>query len=142
MSVLLWIPGQPVPVPRIKVGRWGAYYSASYTDWLDGAKVKAKADYPQKPLTGPLTAELKFVIARAKSHYGTGRNAHVLKPAMAEKYPLPKGDVDNLAKGPLDALSGIVYEDDVQVLALLVKKRWAEHGENPGVKIKICAHPS
>jgi Holliday junction resolvase RusA-like endonuclease len=133
----LWIPGQPIPAPRVKVGRWGAYYTPAYSEWLEAAKQKVDSDYPQEPLTGFVRIELKCVIARAKSHYGTGKNADKLKPSMAEKHPIPRGDVDNLAKGPLDALTGRVYPDDLQVTQLLVKKRWAGPHELPGVEIKI-----
>lgn len=50
------------------------------------------------------------------------------------EYPLKKPDVDNVAKIILDALNGIAYRDDKQVVTLLVKKSYA--GES-GVGVTI-----
>ena len=51
-----------------------------------------------------------------------------------EEYPLKKPDVDNVAKIILDALNGIAYRDDKQVVTLIVKKSYA--GES-GVGVTI-----
>lgn len=40
--------------------------------------------------------------------------------------PMKKPDADNVAKIILDALNGVAYHDDAQVVELLVEKRWAE----------------
>ena len=37
---------------------------------------------PLVPLSGPLEATLLFYFKRPKNQYGTGKNAHVLKPAV------------------------------------------------------------
>lgn len=50
------------------------------------------------------------------------------------EYPLKKPDVDNVAKIILDALNGIAYRDDKQVVTLIVKKLYA--GES-GVGVTI-----
>lgn len=39
---------------------------------------------------------------------------------------IPVGDVDNLAKSILDALHGVAFTDDRQVVELHVKKQYAE----------------
>ena len=41
-------------------------------------------------------------------------------------YPTVKPDTDNIAKSILDALNGIAYKDDKQVVTLSVKKRYDE----------------
>lgn len=38
--------------------------------------------------------------------------------------PVKKPDVDNVAKLVLDALNGVAYEDDLQVISLQVEKRY------------------
>jgi Holliday junction resolvase RusA-like endonuclease len=40
------------------------------------------------------------------------------------KLAAPRMDVDKLARSILDAMTGIVYSDDVQVIALTISKRW------------------
>lgn len=45
-----------------------------------------------------------------------------------------KPDTDNVAKAILDAMNGIVYEDDAQVVGLIVQKFYAEKDE---INIKV-----
>lgn len=40
--------------------------------------------------------------------------------------PMKKPDADNVAKSVLDALNGVAYKDDAQVVELLISKEWAE----------------
>lgn len=51
------------------------------------------------------------------------------RKAMEGKFlPLTKPDTDNIAKAVLDALNGLAYTDDSQVVALTVNKLYAERG--------------
>jgi Holliday junction resolvase RusA-like endonuclease len=43
-----------------------------------------------------------------------------------EIFPLTKPDVDNIAKVVCDALNGVAYEDDKQIVELTVKKYYSE----------------
>ena len=52
---------------------------------------------------------------RPKSHYGTGKNSAKLK-LSAPMYHIIKPDHDNLVKFYSDAMTGIVYHDDKQVV--------------------------
>lgn len=52
--------------------------------------------------------------------------------------PLTKGgDLDNIAKGILDAMTGIVYEDDSQVFKLNCESRYSEQ---PRVEVEIVGY--
>ena len=48
--------------------------------------------------------------------------------------PTVKPDCDNVAKTVLDALNGMAYTDDSQVVALIVRK---VYGENPRVIVEL-----
>jgi len=48
--------------------------------------------------------------------------------------PTTKPDVDNIVKAIFDALNGVVWKDDVQVVALRVEKRYSMV---PGVVVRI-----
>lgn len=41
-------------------------------------------------------------------------------------YPTVKPDLDNLVKAVLDAINGIVFIDDKQIVDLIVKKRYSD----------------
>lgn len=51
-----------------------------------------------------------------------------------EIYPIKKPDVDNVSKLVLDALQGVAYEDDYQVITLRVTKKY---GPSKKLTIKI-----
>lgn len=40
--------------------------------------------------------------------------------------PMKKPDADNVAKIVLDALNGVAYQDDAQVVELVISKKWSE----------------
>ena len=76
------------------------------------------------PAFGPVHVEAFFYLPRPKSHYRTGRNAHLLRPS-APRYPFGKPDVDKLARAVLDGLTaGGAWRDDSQVVRLLAIKEY------------------
>lgn len=76
-------------------------------------------------LDGPLSLELVFYIPRPKGHYGTGRNAGTVR-ASAPAFPAVKPDVLKLARAVEDALTGIAYRDDAQIVQERLVKRYGE----------------
>lgn len=77
------------------------------------------------PFEGPVAASYRFFYARPKSHYGTGRNAGIVKESAPERHT-QKPDIDNLIKTTKDSLKGIVWRDDSQVAEIDAVKFWAE----------------
>lgn len=71
---------------------------------------------------GPLTLKLFFHLPRPKSLPKKVQH-HIKKP-----------DADNLAKAIKDALRGVVYRDDSQIVALEVRKAY---GDPPRVLIGV-----
>jgi Holliday junction resolvase RusA-like endonuclease len=63
---------------------------------------------------GALAVSVCFYRVRPRGHYGTGRNALVLKPSSPER-PDVRPDTDKLMRAILDALKGTAYADDGQV---------------------------
>jgi len=55
----------------------------------------------------------------------------------------PSGDVDNYAKGIFDAITQTkgYWEDDDQITAAGIYKRWAHDWEKPGYQLIIRFHP-
>jgi Holliday junction resolvase RusA-like endonuclease len=81
-----------------------------------------------EPLAGPVAVRILATFARPKAHYGTGRNAGVLKdwaPVWHDQAP----DSDKVARLLLDAMTiAGVYWDDAQVAVLRVEKVWGDQG--------------
>jgi Holliday junction resolvase RusA-like endonuclease len=79
------------------------------------------------PIDVPLTADFEFLFDRPASVSANKRPHHVVKP-----------DLENLIKGVKDALSGVVYHDDRQIIKYeRALKRYCLPGEQPGVTVKI-----
>lgn len=75
------------------------------------------------PLDGPLKIRFTFYAQRPTGHYGSGRNSDRLKPS-APPYPTSRPDALKLARAVEDALSGILYRDDSQIVTELLEKRY------------------
>ena len=91
---------------------------------------------PHEPIAGPVVVYVTFLLARPKGHYGTGRNADVLRDS-APKYPAVKPDLDKLIRSTLDALTEArVWTDDSQVVRVTAEKRYDPF---PGAFIEVRA---
>lgn len=76
-------------------------------------------------LTGPLALEVTFMLARPIGHYGTGTNRHRLRPS-APAYPAVRPDCTKLLRGVEDALTGVIWRDDAQIVEQVVRKVYSE----------------
>lgn len=85
-------------------------------------------------LARPFMVDLTFYLARPKGHYGTGRNAGVLKPS-APRYPAVKPDIDKLSRAVLDALTRVLWRDDAQVVQKFASK---VYGTPECVIVTVC----
>lgn len=83
-------------------------------------------------LTGPLRVELTFVLQRPKGHWGK----RGLRPS-APAYPTTKPDALKLARGTEDALTGIVWHDDSQVVVETLRKVYAASDEATCCRVTI-----
>lgn len=81
----------------------------------------------------PMMLRLVFYRTRPAKDYRTGKNAHLLRDDAPE-FPLAKPDVLKLARAIEDALTGVIWHDDAQIVNEPIAKRWAAR---PGVKIEI-----
>jgi Holliday junction resolvase RusA-like endonuclease len=69
----------------------------------------------------PVNVVIDFVFARPKSH--------CRKTGLRAGAPvLPRADLDNCAKGVLDSLNGIAWDDDSQVSRLVLEKTYGTEG--------------
>ena len=77
----------------------------------------------QEKLTGNIKATIDADFMIPKSFSKKKRNA--LDGAYCQKKP----DCDNIAKSILDALNGIAYDDDSQIVEIVVRKCYSGSGE-------------
>jgi Holliday junction resolvase RusA-like endonuclease len=120
------VPGEPKGKGRPRFSRVGNF-TKTYTD----AKTKMYEEkiasaarlqmYPHEPLETPLNVTLELHVGVPVSYSKKRRYACL----TGEEWPTKKPDIDNVAKAFLDAMNGIVYKDDVQVIRLYVSKTYS-----------------
>lgn len=93
------IPGACVPCPRARVSRHGTYYPKRYQEWHEMAQGELLAQCGRLLWNDNVLVTVAF--------HGLRVNA----------------DIDNALKSVLDALSGIVIEDDLQVHSIRASRR-------------------
>lgn len=118
----LHIPVEPAPASRPKVNKFGVTYAKSHLAYVRAATpfVVVETDLTYYP-TQPLTVTMAFVCTKAKT----------------SRLLIPRYDIDNLVKLPLDIMtkSGNFWKDDVQIAELYANKRFALPDEQAGVTI-------
>jgi len=134
------VPALPIAQPRQRHTQHGRnYVPKSHPIHAFKAAVMAacREHGPETTLEGPVWLHVAFSFPRPKSHMGTGRNAGKLKPSAPVRH-VQRPDVDNLAKGVMDAMTQAgVWRDDDQIVRLIVAKAWCDPGEMPGVMIEV-----
>lgn len=115
MRLFLDLDPQPKRRPRFR-RKGNKVYTYSDPKDLNFKKAvqlfaKNQIDYP---LDGPLVCKINFFIKPPKT--------------IKLKYPVNKrsGDLDNLAKNVLDALNGLAYQDDSQIVRLTCMKAYRD----------------
>ena len=96
--------------------------TASYENFV---KVCYLNKYKGQKLDGEIIAEIIAYFSIPKS-FSKKKRVQAIEGKIR---PTKKPDTDNIAKTILDSLNGIAFEDDKQVVALLVKKLYGEEAK-------------
>lgn len=122
MEIRIVIPGEPVPQARPRFARRGNFVqtydepkSKRYKEHVASSAVQIK---PKELMQGPLEVEVLIYRKTLKS-FSKKKAEQAEAKALR---PITKPDVDNYAKGIIDALKGIVWQDDGQVVRLITEK--------------------
>ena len=72
-------------------------------------------------------AEQGWTMVPAQTPVSVSISFFIRKPASVKRnYPAVRPDVDKLARFVLDAASGVIYEDDAQVINLDLSKQYGD----------------
>lgn len=122
MKVSFFVPGDPVAQPRHKVGKFGAYLPKTHPihGWKGAVILAAKGAATGPPMACAVQLSLTFTLREYKTKFWL-------------QYPTAKPDLDNLEKAAMDALTGVLWVDDCQVVAKQSSKGFAERGRPVGL---------
>lgn len=77
---------------------------------------------------GPVMCSMTFCLPRKTN---TPKRAHTW-PCRGRSL-----DLDKLVRAVCDALTGVAFADDAQVVGTWALKRWADEGQEPGVMMSV-----
>lgn len=112
----------PVAKGRPRMTRSGHAYTPQKTRDAE-ARIKEMLEFSlnnMPPLEGPLYVKIDCTFKKPKSNKTTH---HIQKP-----------DAENISKLVNDAMNGLVYFDDSQIVHLEVTKKWGDCG---GIDIRV-----
>jgi crossover junction endodeoxyribonuclease RusA len=111
--------------------------SKNVKPWRQDVKYAALAAKPTGWDTTPAMAlSVVFKFQRPASHLG--KNG--LRPSAPQHCTSARnGDIEKLARSTNDALTGVLFDDDRQVVTLNATKRYCVQGEQPGAIITLTA---
>lgn len=130
---LFKIPGMVRAKQRPRLGRGRVYTpqeTINYECLVRNCYYDCAKNMGWKPIDGPIRVELEVFFPIPKSD---SKKKKSLKLSGSIR-PTIKPDVDNIAKSILDALNGLAYADDKQVVDCRVGKYY---GDDPSVYVKI-----
>lgn len=108
----------PIAASRPRITRNGhTYYGGPYKKFRESMiPIKEEQLGGFEPSTALLLVEIECYITKPKT----------------TKLLTPRADVDNYAKAILDTFNGWLWEDDRQIVNLVISKAWCEDEDNEG----------
>ena len=110
--------------------------SKKVKSWRETVKAAALREYDGPLLSGALELGLLFFFSRPRAHYGTGRNFELLKPSAPTEHT-QKPDTTKLVRAVEDALNGVIWIDDRQIVWQVARKQWVDRAKRSGVRVQI-----
>lgn len=111
--------------------------SKNVKPWRQDVKFTALATKPDSWDTAPpMALSVVFRFQRPKSHYGKN-GLRPSAPLHATSAQL--GDIEKLVRSTNDAMTGVLFDDDRQVVSVNATKRYCTQGELPGAIITLTA---
>ena len=130
--IKLTIPGVPVAKQRARVTRRGfAFTPAKTVHYETYIQELFAVQYPAfAPLTGPITLRMwaYFPIPKGTSK----RTRELMESGFIKRDKRP--DYDNVSKAVSDALNGLAYNDDGQIVSASIEKLYSER---PRLEIEL-----
>lgn len=138
-SVSFIVPGVAVPKARPRVTRrngkamtYTPEKTVSFENLVSWTAQQAMKEYGCDLNSGPLRAEIGIALP-VPSSWGKKVTEAALNGSVA---PTKKPDMDNILKALFDAMNGIVFKDDSQVVEIL---SWKFYAATPETRISIVS---
>ncbi|MGN7352380.1 MULTISPECIES: RusA family crossover junction endodeoxyribonuclease [unclassified Paenibacillus] len=128
--------GEPVAQGRPRASTQGGfvrmYDPEKSKDYKDYVRLAAAEHAPAALLEGPIGMVLTVYRTIPKAISKSPKKAALAEAGQI--VPTTKPDVDNYLKGVKDALKGVIWKDDSQVVEVFARKRYSAR---PRIEVKI-----
>lgn len=123
--------GEPTAKGRPRFTKNGKPYTPEKTTAYENL---VKLSFDQQVIEGPIEGEVTAIITAYFAIPKSTSKKKEQQMLLGNICPTKKPDTDNIAKIILDALNGRAYQDDKQVVQLMVKKYYTHM---PRVEIEL-----
>ena len=133
-----FVPCEPVGKGRPRVVRGHAFTPERTRKCEDEIRIAFKRSAAFQRWDSPLISRPDPVEVKIIAFMPIPRSWAKSKKSAAFEDQFPhtsRPDADNLAKTVLDALNGLAWDDDSQIVSLTVDKRFENYEANPGFHI-------
>lgn len=120
-KIIFEIPGEPVAKARPRVTKWGTHTPEKTVNYETLVKEMYAITYGQTMLEGELGIDIKLFFQIPKS---TSKKKQELME-QGKIRPVKRPDLDNCMKIITDALNGIAYKDDSQIVQATASKYYS-----------------
>ena len=126
MTIYFKIEGKPVPKQSTRFTEFGAYTPKNVKEYAEKVKNCFLMNNPFwricDIITNPVSVKINVFVSVPKKYNKTLK----LRAIAGDLRPVTRPDVDNITKGILDALNGLVCVDDRHVYKLEIEKQFSE----------------
>ncbi len=145
-SLTIFIAGDPIPQGRPRGTIIKPKYKPAFIQFYDPPECQkfkdrvarlakeylAKTFAKWEPINQPISIEITFFLNRIKI-VGGEKKEWVLKGT----FPATAPDIDNLIKAVTDALNGIIWSDDKNIVEIVRARKLYADGREPGFEITV-----
>lgn len=115
MNIVLKI--RPEPYRRMRTGKGMVYTDPEYRAYKEAIWRMTASQYRDQPIDGAISLMLTFAFKNPATH------ANKPVPRPYNRRP----DIDNLAKPIMDALNGVLWNDDSQITKVFAEKIYSDY---------------
>jgi Holliday junction resolvase RusA-like endonuclease len=130
MRAAFTLRGQPIPQGSLTANKRGeGIHHVRGTDlavWRASVGIAARTAGILQPSPLPIRLSVQFGMRRPKAHLQLRGGRYVVKMEYYYARPAVAPDLDKLVRGVSDALSGVAYFDDGQIVELFASKVYAD----------------
>jgi Holliday junction resolvase RusA-like endonuclease len=140
MKISFFVPGRSAPGGSksgfYRNGRVIMAPASKFTKpWMQCVCAVAKQVYHGRPVEKAVKLSFSFRMARPKGHWT--KAGTLSKTGRQRPHPTVQPDLTKLIRSTEDALTGVLWKDDAQVVRQITAKDYCGYGEQSGVFITV-----